>query len=133
MSKYKYSRKSLERLKTCDKKIRNLMIFALENSKFDITIACGFRSDIDQQLAFQQGKSKAKWGESKHNTFPSKAIDIYPYSQRRMCNGDKEGDIEKIKELSEHIKECAKKLDINIKWGGDWKNFKDYPHWELVE
>ena len=29
------------------------------------------------------------------------------------------------------VKDVAKKKNIRIRCGGDWKNFKDYPHYEL--
>ncbi|WP_369085001.1 M15 family metallopeptidase [Streptobacillus moniliformis] len=29
------------------------------------------------------------------------------------------------------FKKFALERGLNISWGGDWKNFKDYPHFEL--
>ncbi|WP_205671764.1 M15 family metallopeptidase [Acinetobacter bereziniae] len=29
------------------------------------------------------------------------------------------------------MKQAAKELGIEIEWGGDWKKFKDGPHWQL--
>ena len=31
------------------------------------------------------------------------------------------------------MKKAADMLDTPIVWGGDWKTFKDYPHFELKE
>jgi len=31
------------------------------------------------------------------------------------------------------MKQASDILDIPIVWGGDWRTFKDYPHFELVE
>ena len=36
------------------------------------------------------------------------------------------------KELADVFKQKAKELNINIVWGGDWKSFKDCPHFELI-
>ena len=29
------------------------------------------------------------------------------------------------------MKEAAKDLNVDLEWGGDWKNFPDAPHWQL--
>ena len=34
-------------------------------------------------------------------------------------------------EVASHIKSVAQTLGIEIEWGGDWKSFKDYPHYQL--
>ena len=34
-------------------------------------------------------------------------------------------------QMAHKFKNVAKKLNIDITWGGDWKNFKDLPHFEL--
>lgn len=33
--------------------------------------------------------------------------------------------------LAVAMKQAAKELGIDIEWGGDWKSFKDGPHFEL--
>lgn len=33
--------------------------------------------------------------------------------------------------LAKMIKQAAKEEGVPIEWGGDWKNFKDGPHWQL--
>lgn len=33
--------------------------------------------------------------------------------------------------LADNVKEAARRLGIPIEWGGDWKTFKDGPHWQL--
>ncbi len=35
-------------------------------------------------------------------------------------------------EVSKLFKQKAKKLNINIRWGGDWKSFKDCSNFELI-
>ena len=29
------------------------------------------------------------------------------------------------------MKQAAKELGVNIVWGGDWKSFKDGPHFQI--
>lgn len=45
----------------------------------DFTIICGFRGEYDQNKAFAEGKSKARFGQSPHNQLPSRAFDFIPY------------------------------------------------------
>lgn len=35
------------------------------------------------------------------------------------------------KEFADHMKRAAKELKLTIEWGGDWKSFKDGPHFQL--
>jgi len=63
---------------------------------------------------------------SKHNYLPSQAIDIIPYPVAWE-------NIEQFIMLADHIKKTAQKLNINIKWGGDFQRTKDYPHFEMED
>lgn len=40
-------------------------------------------------------------------------------------------DMEAYRKLSLVVKEAAKQVGIPIEWGGDWKSFKDGPHFQL--
>lgn len=33
--------------------------------------------------------------------------------------------------LAPFMKQAAKDVDVPVEWGGDWKSFKDGPHWQL--
>lgn len=33
--------------------------------------------------------------------------------------------------LAPMVKQAAKDVGVPIEWGGDWKSFKDGPHWQL--
>lgn len=33
--------------------------------------------------------------------------------------------------LATTIKESAERCGVEVEWGGDWKTFKDGPHWQL--
>jgi peptidoglycan L-alanyl-D-glutamate endopeptidase CwlK len=35
------------------------------------------------------------------------------------------------KTFADVMKKAAKELGLNIEWGGDWKSFKDGPHFQL--
>ena len=123
---YKWGKTSKDRLATCDKRLQDLANMMLERSSFDLTITCGYRTEDEQNKAYEEGKSLAKFGASKHNVFPSKAIDICPYP----INWDSK-DI-RWQEMALNAMWCAGKLDIEIAWGGNFKGLKDMPHFELL-
>jgi peptidoglycan L-alanyl-D-glutamate endopeptidase CwlK len=123
--KYHWGKRSVELLATCDKRLQELAYMMLDRSDFDLTITCGYRTEDEQNEAYKNGKSRAKFGQSKHNTFPSKAIDICPYP----INWDTK-DI-RWQEMALNAMWCAGKLGIEIVWGGSFKSIKDLPHFEL--
>lgn len=100
----------------------------------DCTVICGFRNQADQDLAVAMGKSKASWPKSKHNTYPSLAVDVAPYpidwkDERRFYY------------FAGYVKGVADRMGIKIRFGGDWdgdfdlkdQNFFDLDHFELVD
>ena len=122
--KYSFGKKSLERLDQCDIRLQTLCKKMLECSDFDMTVTCGHRGKEEQEKAFKEGKSKAHFGQSKHNSLPSKAVDICPYPINWDTN-----DIRwhKMVALAYDI---ASSLGFRIKCGAFF-SFKDYPHIEL--
>ena len=124
---YKWSKKSSDLLATCDKRLQDLANSMLERSDFDLTIIEGYRTKDDQERAFKEGKSKAHYGQSKHNVFPSKAIDITPYP----INWDK-NDIRWWKMIALAY-EIARIKNIKIRCGVFFTGLEDYPHIELVD
>lgn len=49
--------------------------------KFDHTLFCGYRDEAAQNKAFADKRSTKRWPDSKHNVFPSLALDILPYPE----------------------------------------------------
>ena len=122
---WKWGKTSMDRLVTCDKRLQDLADMMLERSPFDLTILQGYRTKEEQDEAYKSGKSNAKFGESKHNVFPSKAIDIVPLP----INWD-DKDPRWI-EMALNAMWCAGKLGFEITWGGSFKSIKDMPHFEM--
>jgi peptidoglycan L-alanyl-D-glutamate endopeptidase CwlK len=120
----KYSETSLKRLGTCHHKLQVLFKTVLPEA--DHSIICGFRSEADQNKAFDEGFSKVRYPNSKHNQYPSRAVDVVPYD-----HGIDWKDVDRFKRFAEVVKKNADCLGIKVRWGGDWESFRDYPHWEL--
>ena len=119
----KFSEKSLKKLNTCDPKLIKLFNEVIKIT--DITIICGARDAIEQNKAFLQGKSKVNWPKSKHNSIPSKAVDVALYP----IHWDKIGE---FYFLCGVVKTIAFQMNIGIEWGGNFKTIQDYCHFELI-
>ena len=128
---YKFSKRSLDNLKNVD--VRLIKICNELIKEYDFTVIEGFRTLERQQELYNQGFSQidGKTKKGKHNYSPSLAIDVIPYKK----GVDPFDNTTKSKlmfyELAHKFKNVAKRLNIEIIWGGDWKNFKDLPHFEL--
>jgi hypothetical protein len=100
-----------------------LKIFNEVKKEFNCKIICGHRGQEEQNRVFKIGKSKLNFPHSKHNSIPSKAIDVCPLPID-WTNTDA------FKKLGQIFKDKANELNIKISWGGDWQ-WKDFPHFEL--
>ena len=130
-----FSQRSKARLETCHPDLQRLMNKVVE--RYDISIICGHRGREEQEEAFRTGKSKARFGQSKHNSYPSKAVDVVPWPFK----ADDWNDSNYFSHMAGYIRAVADELGIRIRWGGDWNNnrrtsdesFLDMPHFELVD
>lgn len=100
--------------------------------EIDFKILDSTRGRAAQTKAFQQGNSKAKFGQSAHNYLPAIAADLFP-APYDWNNRDS------FKKLSVVIMRIAKEKGITLRWGGDWNmdgdkttsDAWDMPHYEL--
>ena len=120
-----FSRKSESRLASCDIKLQVLMRAVLK--VYDISILCGHRTKEVQNSHYRSGTSKLKWPDSGHNDVPATSIDACPFP---FCGWK---NIDEFNKMGGIVKEKAKELGIGIIWGGDWKNFYDGVHFQLVK
>jgi peptidoglycan LD-endopeptidase CwlK len=126
-----FSLPSLEKLSTCHPDLQRLFKEVIKH--FDCTIICGHRGEAEQEKAFLEGKSKARFGKSKHNTTPSMAVDVAPYPIDWQ-------DIRRFYLFAGYVLAIAQQMGIKVRWGGDWSgdldvkdnNFNDLPHWEIL-
>tara|TARA_R100001594_G_scaffold65404_3_gene99598 strand:- start:1035 stop:1424 length:390 start_codon:yes stop_codon:yes gene_type:complete len=126
----KFGKSSRKRLKTCDEKLQ--LLFNEVIKVFDCSILVGHRGEEDQNKAYAEGNSQLRWPKGKHNKKPSIAVDVAPYPI------DWE-DRERFSYFAGFVKGVAWRLNIPIRWGGDWdgdndlsdNNFDDLVHFEL--
>lgn len=117
-----FGQKSKKHLATCHPKIQMILNEVIK--RYDCSVIWGFRDEETQNHFFAIGTSQKQWPNSKHNKNPSRAVDVVPYPTLYE-------DIHEFYVLATLIFKVANDLGIRIVWGGHWKNFKDYAHWEL--
>lgn len=126
---FKFSKNSLDRLnhEKLHPDLKRLMIEAIKTSPIDFSVLETVRTVAQQKSNVAKGVSRTMKSRHIPSTNASglcEAIDIAPYPINWH-------DIKRFILLANHIKETAKSLNIGIVHGGDWKSFKDYPHYEL--
>ena len=130
-----FSERSKQRLATCDERLQRLFNAVIEH--YDCSIICGHRGKKEQEKAFREGKSKARFGQSKHNSYPSKAVDVVPWPFKQEDWQDREY----FARMAGYVQAVADAQGIRIRWGGDWdqdgyssdETFSDLPHFELMD
>ena len=124
---YKLGTRSLRRLQGVHPHLVEIVKRAIEITNQDFTVLEGLRSVARQKRLVAKGASKTM--NSRHIKAPNgygHAVDIAP-----LVNGKVSWDWKYYYELERAMKQAAKELDYPLEWGGDWRSFKDGPHWQL--
>ncbi|MCM0018912.1 MAG: M15 family metallopeptidase [Tagaea sp.] len=120
------------RLDTCHPDIIRVVV-AVANT-FLIQVITGTRSREEQAAVFAAGRSRAQWPNSYHNQTPSLAVDLAPMVADPARPGRLTidwNDLAGFQELADAMKHHAAAFGVPLEWGGDWKSFKDRPHFQL--
>ena len=126
----RFGRRSRKNLETCNEDLQELFNEVIKF--FDCTVIQGHRGKEEQNKYFDEGKSKVKYPNGRHNANPSNAVDVVPYPIDWK-------ETDRMYYFAGFVKGIAYKMGIPIRWGGDWNdntevkdtNFKDLPHFEL--
>ena len=149
----KYGRASNIRKATCVQELQDIaddVIFQLPWTDSisgitinDVSFVCGYRNEVEQDLALKLGFSRVQWPDGNHNTLPSPAMDLVPYHAERPHI--RWQNIDEMEALNRLVMQCAEKRGITLRWGGDWdrdgirvdrdstESLLDGPHYEIVK
>lgn len=119
---YSFGQRSLKRLEGVHPDLVKVMKLAISRTPLDFTVLEGVRTLAQQKKYYKAGATRTM--NSRHLT--GHAVDVAP-----LIGGKVRWDWPLYHQLAKIIKQCAKELNVPITWGGDWKSFKDGPHWEL--
>lgn len=131
----RFNNKSNLRLDTCHPLLQELFRDVVK--EYDCSIFEGHRARRRQNQFYQQGKSKVKWPNSKHNVMPSMGVDAGPWLKDKGIPWDEPN---QFYVFAGFVLSRAKDLGIKIRWGGDWDMdndvndqwFNDLSHYELL-
>lgn len=135
----KFGNSSLERLKTCNQEIVEIMLEAIKTSPIDFGIPKfgGRRTAEEQKRLFEDGAS-TKDGINKLSKHQSgDAVDVIAYVP---SIGGYTYDVRYYYMIAGHVLATANRLGYKVKWGGDWdsdrdlddQRFDDLVHFELI-
>ena len=126
----KFGKKSKERLGTCNEKLQEVFNEVIKH--VDCSVLEGHRSGERQNKLYDEGKTKVRYPNGRHNANPSRAVDVVPYPIDWH-------DRERFHLFAGFVIGIAQSMGIKLRWGGDWNmnfevddnNFDDFPHFEL--
>jgi peptidoglycan L-alanyl-D-glutamate endopeptidase CwlK len=114
--------KSLNKLAGVNKKLVDVVKKANEITTVDFIVTEGLRTLERQKELVAKGASQTL--NSKH--LSGRAVDL-----AALVGTEVRWDWPLYTKLADAMKQAAKELNIVIEWGGDWKTFKDGPHFQL--
>ena len=126
----RFGKSSIKRLETAHPKLQEIFNEVIKH--VDCSVLQGHRGEEEQNRYFDEGKSKVKYPNGRHNAYPSRAVDVTPYP----VDWD---DRERQTLFAGFVLGIAKSMGIKLRWGGDWdmdfevqdNKFDDFPHFEI--
>ena len=119
---FKLSARSQLRLSNVHPDLKKVVERAIQITKVDFTVLEGQRSLERQQELFKAGATTTM--NSRHLT--GHAVDLGAY-----VNGSVRWDWPLCYKIYDAMAQASQELNIPIEWGGNWKTFKDGPHYQL--
>ena len=128
----RFGTRSKQRLATCDERLQKVFNEVIKH--IDCSVLEGHRGQERQDKLYEEGKTKLKFPNGRHNMAPSNAVDVTPYPVDWK-------DRERQTLFAGFVLGIAKSMGIKLRWGGDWdmdfrvmdNRFDDFPHFEIKE
>jgi len=119
---FKLSQRSKDRLKGVHPDLVKVVEHAIEITTVDFAVLEGLRTPERQKVLKEAGASQTL--NSRHIT--GHAVDLGAW-----VDGEVRWDWPLYNQIAKAMKSAAAELNIPIEWGGDWRTFKDGPHFQL--
>ena len=119
---YKLGARSKQRLKGVHEDLVKVVERAIEITTVDFTVLEGLRLPERQKVLVDAGASKTL--NSRHIT--GHAVDLGAW-----VGDEVRWDWPLYHKIAAAMKDAAKQVNVPIEWGGDWRTFKDGPHFQL--
>ena len=115
-------KKSLARLQGVHPDLVRVVRTAIGLSSIDFTVTEGLRT-VERQRQLVAAKASTTM-KSRHIT--GHAVDL-----AALVAGEVRWDWPLYSQISKAMKAAAENESVPLEWGGDWKSFKDGPHFQL--
>lgn len=127
---FQFSGSSLARRHGVNQKLIDVSDRALEITLIDFGIPehGGLRTEAEQRELFEAGKSQLDGYRRKSYHQTGRALDVYAY-----VDGQASWEIEHLAQVACAMFQAADELNVSIRYGGLWRSFTDFPHFELAE
>ena len=127
---FKLGKNSINNLAGVDGRLIAIADLAIEltNIDFGVPSTGGLRTEADQAKLFADGVSKADGVNNKSYHQSGKAIDVYAY-----VDGEASWDKLHLAIIASAMLQASAQLGYKLKWGGLWKSWQDYPHFEIKD
>jgi len=119
---FRLSQRSLQKLEGVHPELVDVVKRAIQITTVDFGVTEGVRALERQKELFAKGASTTM--RSRHLT--GHAVDLVAYIGTEV-----RWDWPLYYKIAGAMKEAALELDTTIEWGGDWRSFKDGPHFQL--
>lgn len=119
---YKLGTRSKQRLNGVHEDLVKVVERAIEITTVDFTVLEGLRTPERQKVLFDAKASTTL--NSRHIT--GHAVDLGAWVDNQL-----DWSWPLYHQIAKAMKEAAKEAGVAIVWGGDWRTFKDGPHFEL--
>jgi peptidoglycan L-alanyl-D-glutamate endopeptidase CwlK len=128
MSQFQLSQRSRARLIGVHPDLVEIVKLAIQRTAVDFTVVEGVRTLAQQREYVTKGASQTM--NSYH--LPQAdglghAVDLAPLVRGAIPWNDWQA----FADLAGVVKACAAELGVPVEWGGDWKSFKDGPHFQI--
>ena len=128
MSQFQLSQRSLTRLIGVHPDLVEIVKLAIQRTTVDFIVVEGVRTLAQQREYVTKGASQTM--NSYHRPQADglgHAVDLAPL----VRGATPWNDWQAFADLAGVVKACAVELGGPVEWGGDWKSFKDGPHFQI--
>ena len=122
MAKFKLSKRSLDRTVGVRPDLVAVVKRAIEITTVDFVVLEGLRTRERQAKLVASGASR---------TMNSRHLDGHAVDLGAWVAGTMRWDWPLYYKIADAMKQAAKELNIALEWGGDWRKFKDGPHYQF--
>lgn len=119
---YSLGKRSRERLNGVHPDLVKVVEHAIEITTVDFAVQEGLRTPERQKVLKEAGASQTL--NSRHIT--GHAVDLVAWVDNQV-----DWSWPLYHKIAKAMKAAAAELNIPIEWGGDWRTFKDGPHFQL--